>query len=67
MTDRAHIPKVVASEMGAVQTRAVKSLDIFLREGEEVMKDASRCGKGVVSELRFTSGDVRCAVTYLAE
>ena len=51
MTDRVRIPKVVASEMGTVQTHAVKSLKIFLRESGEEVKDASRCGVSVVSVL----------------
>ena len=32
MMDRVHIPKVVASEMGSVQTSIMKHLDVFLRE-----------------------------------
>ena len=50
--DRAHIPKVVASEMGSVQTYIMKSVATFLRECQHVAKGIGRCAVGVVSETR---------------
>ena len=51
MMSRDYIPKVVASEMGTVQTFVMKLIDVFLREGEDYVKGNSRCYEGVVSSV----------------
>ena len=52
MTSRTYIPKVVASEMGTVQTSAMKLIKVNLRVGQDFVKGNSRCCKGVVSSMR---------------
>ena len=52
MTDRFHIPKVVASEMGTVQTSYVKSVNAYFGKIDEA-KGASRCLRSVVSRIRL--------------
>ncbi len=52
MTDRFSIPKVVASEMGSVQTYCVKSVDASFGKINEA-KGTSRCPVRVVSRIRL--------------
>ncbi len=52
MMSRDYIPKVVASEMGTVQTFVMKLIVVFLREGTDYVKGNSRCYEGVVSSVR---------------
>ncbi len=52
MTDRFHIPKVVASEMGTVQTYCMKSVNAYFGKIDEA-KGTSRCPVRVVSRIRL--------------